>query len=44
MVVRTITVTEESIIGNGHAFMITSTQGQRSTVWPGMIVEPADGG
>lgn len=35
----TITVTSASIIGNGHAFMITSTLGTRVTVWPGMIVE-----
>jgi len=35
----TITVTSSSLIGNGHAFMITSTLGQRVAVWPGMIVE-----
>ncbi len=35
----TITVKSASIIGNGHAFMITSTKGTRDTVWPGMIVE-----
>jgi hypothetical protein len=35
----TITVTQASIIGNGHAFMITSTLGTRVSVWPGLIVE-----
>jgi hypothetical protein len=35
----TITVTSAALIGNGHAFMITSTLGQRVAVWPGMIVE-----
>ncbi|HEY8041680.1 MAG TPA: hypothetical protein VIF15_17865 [Polyangiaceae bacterium] len=35
----TITVTSASVIGGGHAFMITSTKGGRQTVWPGMIVE-----
>jgi hypothetical protein len=36
----TITVTTASIIGNGHAFMITSsTSDGRVAVWPGMIVE-----
>jgi hypothetical protein len=35
----TITVTQASIVGNGHAFMITSTLGTRVSVWPGLIVE-----
>ncbi len=35
----TITVTQASIVGNGHAFMITSTLGTRVAVWPGMIVD-----
>ncbi len=35
----TVTVTQASIIGGGHAFMLTSTQGTRTAVWPGMIVE-----
>jgi hypothetical protein len=35
----TITVTSASIVGKGHAFMITSTLGSRQTVWTGMIVE-----
>jgi len=35
----TITVKSASILGNGHAFMITSTLGSRVAVWPGMIVE-----
>ena len=35
----TITVTKESIFNGGHAFMITSTQGTRQVVWPGLIVE-----
>jgi len=35
----TITVTRESIFGGAHAFMITSTLGNRQAVWPGLIVE-----
>lgn len=35
----TIQVTQASIIGNGHAFMITSTLGSRVAVWPGLVVE-----
>ncbi len=35
----TITVTTASIIGGGHAFMITSQQGSRTAVWPGLVVE-----
>jgi hypothetical protein len=35
----TITVTQASIVGNGHAFMITSTLNGRVAVWPGMIVD-----
>jgi hypothetical protein len=35
----TITVTSASIIGNGHAFMITSSLDGRVAVWPGMVVE-----
>ncbi len=35
----TITVTSTSVVANAHAFMITSTQGARQTVWPGLVVE-----
>jgi hypothetical protein len=35
----TITVTSASVVANAHAFMITSTQGARQTVWPGLVVE-----
>jgi hypothetical protein len=35
----TVTVTTASIIGGGHAFMITSTKGTRQAVWPGLVVE-----
>lgn len=35
----TITVTQASPVGNGHAFMITSTQGSRVAVWPGLVVD-----
>jgi len=35
----TINVTQGSIVGNGHAFMITSTLGGRIAVWPGLVVE-----
>jgi hypothetical protein len=35
----TVHVTQGSIVGNGHAFMITSTLGSRIAVWPGLVVE-----
>jgi hypothetical protein len=35
----TITVTASSILGGAHAFEITSTLGNRSYVWPGVVVE-----
>jgi hypothetical protein len=35
----TVTVNSASIVGGFHAFMITSKQGNRVTVWPGAIVE-----
>lgn len=35
----TIHVTQGSIVGNGHAFMITSSLGGRVAVWPGLVVE-----
>jgi hypothetical protein len=35
----TITVTTASIVGSAHAFMITSTRGGRTAVWPGLVVE-----
>lgn len=35
----TITVNAASPIAGGHAFLITSTQGQRTALWPGLIVE-----
>ena len=35
----TITVTQTSIVGNGHEFVITSTQGSRTASWPGLVVE-----
>ena len=35
----TITVTAASPIGGGHAFMITSSNGTRQAVWPGLVVE-----
>jgi len=35
----TVTVTAASIIGGGHAFMITSSKGTRQAVWPGLVVE-----
>jgi hypothetical protein len=35
----TVTVTGTSIVGNGHAFMITSSKGGRQAVWPGLVVE-----
>jgi hypothetical protein len=35
----TITVTAASVIGGGHAFMITSSKGGRQAVWPGLVVE-----
>lgn len=39
----TITVTSASLIGGGHAFMITSSKGGRQAVWPGLIVESSAG-
>ena len=35
----TITVTTGSSIAGGHAFMITSTLGNRKSVWVGLVVE-----
>jgi hypothetical protein len=35
----TIKVTSPSLIAGAHAFMITSTLGNRSTIWPGVVVE-----
>jgi hypothetical protein len=35
----TISVTQASPIAGGHAFMITSTLGNRKSVWPGLVVE-----
>ena len=35
----TITVTTASILGGAHGFVITSTLGDRSYRWPGLIVE-----
>lgn len=37
----TITVTQSSaaLFGGAHAFMITSTNGSRTAVWPGLVVE-----
>ncbi|HEY3819303.1 MAG TPA: hypothetical protein VGL81_19170 [Polyangiaceae bacterium] len=35
----TVTVTQASIIAGAHAFMITSTNGTRQAVWPGLVVE-----
>jgi hypothetical protein len=35
----TITVTSASVIGNAHAFMITSSKDGRQAVWPGLVVE-----
>jgi hypothetical protein len=35
----TITVTDPSILGGGHAFVITSTLGNRRYQWPGTVVE-----
>ena len=35
----TIMVTAKSSVGGGHAFLIKSTKGGRSTVWPGLVVE-----
>jgi hypothetical protein len=32
-------VNAASPIAGGHAFLITSTQGQRTALWPGLIVE-----
>jgi hypothetical protein len=35
----TITVTRPSILARAHAFQVTSTQGGRTFVWPGLVVE-----
>lgn len=35
----TIKVTAQSAIGGGHAILITSTDGDRVALWPGLIVE-----
>jgi hypothetical protein len=35
----TVTVTAASIIAGAHAFMITSSNGTRQAVWPGLVVE-----
>jgi hypothetical protein len=35
----TVTVTSASIIAGAHAFMITSSNGSRQAVWPGLVVE-----
>lgn len=35
----TVTVTSASIIAGAHAFMITSSNGTRQAVWPGLVVE-----
>jgi hypothetical protein len=35
----TITVTKESILDGVHAFSVTSTQGSRQSVWPGLVKE-----
>jgi hypothetical protein len=35
----TVTVTDSSFLGGGHAFMITAVHGDRYQVWPGLIVE-----
>jgi hypothetical protein len=35
----TITVTGPSLIPNVHAFMITSTLGGRTMIWPGLVAE-----
>lgn len=35
----TIKVTASSILGGGHAFMITASSGSRQFVWPGLVVE-----
>jgi hypothetical protein len=35
----TITVTAASILGGAHAFVVTSTLGDRTYEWPGMVVE-----
>ena len=35
----TITVTSESILDRAHAFQVTSTQGGRTFVWPGLVME-----
>ena len=35
----TITVMSESILDRAHAFQVTSTQGGRTFVWPGLVME-----
>jgi hypothetical protein len=35
----TVTVTSASVIAGAHAFMITSSNGTRQAVWPGLVVE-----
>jgi len=35
----TVTVTSASVIAGAHAFMITSSNGSRQAVWPGLVVE-----
>jgi len=35
----TITVTGPSIVAGAHAFMITSSLGPKSMIWPGLVVE-----
>jgi len=35
----TITVTKQSILDGVHAFSVTSTQGSRQSVWPGLVKE-----
>ncbi len=35
----TVTVTGPSLVGGAHSFMITSQLGDRTAVWPGLVVE-----
>jgi hypothetical protein len=35
----TVTVTQASLLGGAHGFMISSTLGNRVAIWPGLIVE-----
>jgi hypothetical protein len=35
----TITVTAKALLAGAHAFMITSTKGGRTTMWPGLVME-----